>query len=330
MLSGRGGGTSSSNLTRWLRTVPQCRMSRASILLLVLVALTLSWTVTVWRTDPTSPRLHASLPCTPVTGADCTCPTQVLQAIEQLERLKTEVHSSVITAPVTPAAPAPLVPATSGDSGKPFLLIAIPSMPRAADYLTSVLDALDSQLVHEADDPMYGSIHVWVMNNAPVGTAHPVFDSNRARFEGRSEFRFLTNDHSLTDPPGAPQGEHSGTPDMPGARVRKQTRDIARLMQLAAGQSRYYLAMEDDFIVCPHALRIVEHSLRKASRGRLSLTAPPPPPSLLQLQQDWITIKIGYGFNGLMLHNNQDLQQFATYLLQHQTRRPPVRETAAQ
>lgn len=134
---------------------------------------------------------------------------------------------------------------------------------------------------------------------------------------GPAGVSLLVNEHTLQELPGASRHDQNGAADKPGVRVRKQTRDIARLMQLAAGQSRYYMAMEDDFLACPHALRMVEHALRKATATASSPNAPPP------LHQAWITVKFSYGFNGLVLHNNEDLAHFAEYLLEHQGRRPP-------
>jgi hypothetical protein len=160
---------------------------------------------------------------------------------------------------------------------------------------------------------MYGQVVVWVMNNAVVADghqAHPAFEAMRARYADRTEFRFLTNDHTLTDPPNALQHESANAP---GSRVRKQTRDIVRLMQMAAGASQFYLAMEDDFLACANALPIVLHALRKAAALRAHALP----------GGDFITLKFGYGFNGLLLHNNADLVEFARYLLVHQARRPP-------
>ena len=237
------------------------------------------------------------------------CGTRVNEAIMQLETLKSEMHGGVVTA--TPSSAA-------ASTRKPFLIIGIPSMPRAADYLTGVLAAIDRQLVHDPSDPMFNSIQVWVMNNVKkesgaTFSAHPVFDQNKSLYTNRVEFRFLTNDHSLSD--ANPQDRDPGMADRPGWQVRKQTRDIVRLMQMAKEESQYYMAMEDDFELCPHTLRIIEHALRKAAAAQLTTTTP---------MQEFITMKFSYGFNGFLLHNNGDLIEFARYLIEHQARRPPV------
>ena len=262
-----------------------------------------------------APIAEAKEPCVCPANGDCS--RQVDQAIAQLEQIKSQMHRAA-PAQTNLGAVAPTADATalvtSGASRPPaFLLIAIPSFPRTggADYLTTVLAALDRQLEHDSADPMYAQIVVWVMNNAPPDMPNPVFESNRLRYEGRAEFKFLVNDHSLPNP--LPGQDDPGSADVPGARVRKQTRDIVRLMQVARGASLYYLAMEDDFEPCPNALRMVEHMLRKAA-------------ALVPTQalgHDWVSFKLGYGFNGYMMKNNRDLDEFANYLLQHQRRRPP-------
>jgi len=247
--------------------------------------------------------------------ADCKCPDTVLQAIAQLEQLKSELRGGSTNVALQPAPPLPSLPAVADSASRPpLLLIGIPSFPRSsgADYLGRVLEALEAQMVSDASDPMYGQVAVWVMNNAPAGTAHPAFESAREKFAGRErEFRFLANDHTLVDPRAG--SNDAASPNVPNARVRKQTRDIVRLMQMASGASQYYMAMEDDFLLCANTLPMILHSLRKAAAlRRHNLPG-----------GDFVTLKFSYGFNGLLLRNNEDLQVFAQYLLAHQARRPP-------
>jgi hypothetical protein len=259
------------------------------------------------------------------------CGTRITNAIQQLEALKTEMHlsASPSTAPAAtavatpcPACPSPASssPTSSSSSSRlPLLIIGIPSMPRAADYLTPTLQAIDRQLVKDERDPMYHAVHVFVMNNVapdqPGGAlpAHTSFLSNSQLYQNRLEFHFLANDHAIPDP--APQNEVEGTADRPGKAVRKQTRDIARLMREVEGKSTYYMAMEDDFELCPNTLNIIQHSLRK---GSAFLTASPAAPLA-----DWISMKFSYGFNGFLVRNNRDLQQLAAYLLLRERERPP-------
>lgn len=193
-------------------------------------------------------------------------------------------------------------------------------MPRAADYLSPVLRAIDKQLARDPLDPMYAMIHVWVMNNvAPTGgnaalPPHASFDANQAAYRDRPEYHFLQNDHAIVEPP-LPAGGDRDFPDKPSASVRKQTRDIVALMRAAHGRSTYYLAMEDDFELCPNTLRILEHALRKGSYPTPEQTPAP--------LADWISMKFSYGFNGFLLRNNEDLRQLGEYLLMKQRLRPP-------
>ena len=271
-------------------------------------------------------------------ATECVCPSNetsdrcaaaVADAIATLERIKVEMHSPAsgpVSAPAKSSDVAtPVSSVVPSSSLKPLLLIAIPSMPRAADYLTGVLGALDRQLAKDPLDPLFLRTEIWVMNNAAAGVEHPAFEANRLIYANRPEFRFLRNDHALTDP--NPLVQLVGA-DVPSSKVRKQTRDIVRLMQVASEASQYYLAMEDDFEICAHGLRIVEHLLRKAHwEGQSPTTPTTSTPAAAAAAADasarWITIKMGYGFNGLLLHNDLDLQIFAAYLLEHQSRRPP-------
>lgn len=260
------------------------------------------------------------------------CAERVTKAILKLEELKSEIYlpppapTATNTAVTAITSPMTIVPK------KPFLIIGIPSIHRpSVDYLTPVLEALERQFTYEPEDPMFGQIQVWIMNNMKDepyqstttttggdGTSlpkHTSWESNKLKYSGRpgQEFRFLTNDHVLQD--AIPLARDRGSADAPGWIVRKQTRDIVRLMQVAKGESSYYLAMEDDFEICPNGLRIIEHAIRKAA-----FAGPNATPDLAS----WITMKFSYGFNGFMLKNNEDLQEFGRYLLVHQARRPPV------
>lgn len=64
------------------------------------------------------------------------------------------------------------------------------------------------------------------------------------------------------------------------------------------------MCMEDDFIICPNTIRALHYMISK------SYTVNP----------EWLTIKLSYGMNGFILHNNKDLQVFAKYLLDGQRR----------
>ena len=260
-----------------------------------------------------SHKIRNIIPCDCTTNGGNTntdCDKRVNDAIQRLESLKTNLNlgQPVIMPPATTI---PLT-ASSTSANKPFLIIGIPTMPRASvDYLSTTLASIERQLTRDPSDPMYQQIQVWVMNNAPSDAAHESFARNQAKYRDRSEFRFLSNDHLLVDPVG-PDARDVGSADRPGFRVRKQSRDIARLMQVAKDASQYYMAMEDDFTICTNTFHIVTHAIRKSQHYQAVM------------KQDWVTLKFSYGFNGFAFKNNQDLQAFAEFLVTHQARRPPV------
>ena len=62
----------------------------------------------------------------------------------------------------------------------------------------------------------------------------------------------------LTKDPKALATAHNdpGTPNRPGYRVRKQTRNIALVMRRCEGRGRFYLFLEDDMRFCPFGLQV--------------------------------------------------------------------------
>ena len=59
--------------------------------------------------------------------------------------------------------------------------------------------------------------------------------------------------------------------------------------------------------LCTHALIALRYLINRATYYR----------------KDWISIRVSYGMNGIIMRNDQDLSTFADYLDQHQRRRPP-------
>lgn len=124
----------------------------------------------------------------------------------------------------------------------------------------------------------------------------------------REIFIFTSNDNRLFD--ANPSATDIGSPNVPGFRVRKQTRDIVRIMQWAQQvKSHYYLFMEDDFQMCSRTLSLLSYYTDKASRQHGA--------------EGWLSLKVSYGMNGFLLRNDVDLLTFGEYLLEHQARRPP-------
>jgi hypothetical protein len=69
----------------------------------------------------------------------------------------------------------------------------------------------------------------------------------------------LTPDPLTLDPrPHSTPLNDPGTPNKPGYRVRKQTRNIAAVMRQGEGKGRYYLFLEDDMRFCPSGLLSIQ------------------------------------------------------------------------
>ena len=130
--------------------------------------------------------------------------------------------------------------------------------------------------------------------------------------ELKAQVRGLPNGDAVTfrdlrgteaDPLGT---DDTGSPNRPGALVRKQTRDIAATMKAALGMGELYLFLEDDMEICARGLEAIRHVVEKAA-----IYSP-----------NWLALRFSYGMNGILLRQ-ADAAVFADYLLEHQARRPP-------
>jgi len=186
---------------------------------------------------------------------------------------------------------------------KAWLAVGIPSFarPQHTNYLQQTLDSIFGQLPRDPSDPFFGDIVVVVMNN--YGPGHEAFDAakgNHAPPDPRAgHVVFLDNDNSLGDPSGLKGDE--GDKNIPGHRVRKQTRDLVALLRASKGRAEYYMFLEDDMIFCPHGFLAIHYLLTKAEL----------------YHPDWIAVRASYGMNGIFLHD-KDIEPFADYLLEHQ------------
>lgn len=199
---------------------------------------------------------------------------------------------------------APRAPHTAA---RPWLVVGIPTVPRSIDYLTPTLQAIYAQLSSDETGLLFGRVLVAVVNNGPKGEAHAPFEAAKQRFGSSlhaASFVFIDDHERNADPMSG--ANDVGTPDVPGARVRKQTRDVASVLGALADRGEYYLFMEDDFSLCPHALLAIHYMIEKAHR----------------LHGDFISVRMSYGLSGIVMHT-RDLAAFGAYLLEHQARRPP-------
>lgn len=215
---------------------------------------------------------------------------------------------------------------------RPWLVIGIPTVPRSnsLDYLNPTLDYILQQLppLSRAADPFFGRVLIVVMNQAH-GVPHPAFDAAVERFHGKdtstrgsgggnslldgghphhpkgSYLRFVTNPK-----PRAETGRTGGDANKPGPVVRQQTLDVIALLDaLIEGLNplpAHYMFMEDDFRLCPHALRTLEYLLDRAYRQ----------------DPDWIMVRVCFGLNGGVIQG-RDLPVLADYLRDSVARRPP-------
>ena len=50
-----------------------------------------------------------------------------------------------------------------------------------------------------------------------------------------------------------------------GSQVRRQTRNIASVLRAASDRGRYFLFLEDDMLLCPHAMRAAVYLVDRAT-----------------------------------------------------------------
>lgn len=119
-----------------------------------------------------------------------------------------------------------------------------------------------------------------------------------------SYVEFVEEAARLPDP--FPDRKDEGSPNKPGYKVRKQTRNIVSVMRAAAGRGEYFLFSEDDMLLCPNGMMATLSLLERAK----------------SYDPDWIAIRASFGMNGIFM-KSADLRFFSDYLIEHQARRPP-------
>jgi len=93
---------------------------------------------------------------------------------------------------------------------------------------------------------------------------------------------------------------------VPGYRVRKQSRNIAAVVNKVANMGRYYLFLEDDMEFCPYGVMAIQYMIEKSDR----------------YHPNWLAIRASYGMNGVVM-KAKDALVFADYMIRNQIRRPP-------
>ena len=91
---------------------------------------------------------------------------------------------------------------------------------------------------------------------------HKVFDKEKAAIEGSAHalhFRFVEKQVQQEDLFRNKEGDAN----VPGAKVRRQTRAVVALLREAVGTASHFVFAEDDFILCPHALRAMQYLISK-------------------------------------------------------------------
>jgi hypothetical protein len=135
---------------------------------------------------------------------------------------------------------------------------------------------------------------------------------------------FVVNGHAVFS--GHDGGDPFGSANVPGPRVRQQTRDVADLLSAAVAlhgvdgavepseRGDVYMFMEDDFRLCPSALAALAYLLAKAGHVH---DGPDP-----LLGKPWNAIRVSFGLNGALIRM-ADAPLLAGYFRSHLTRRPP-------
>ena len=191
-------------------------------------------------------------------------------------------------------------------SPRPWLRIALMSVGRSsgAEYLLHALRALLQSHPARVSDPLRSSIEIVVVNNHAPPEAHSVLLRAKQLYGGRVVF---------VEKEAAAARACRATPKVKGdvakEPVFRQTCDLVGGLEalLAMPPADHVLLMEDDWLVCPSALLALQYLLDKA----------------YAYDEDWLALRVSYGFNGVVVRGGADLRSLRRHLESHPWRRPP-------
>lgn len=295
-----------------------------------------------------------------------------------------------VAAPPQQQAPPP--PPSSGRPAVPTLVIGIPSVARSGDedYLLRTLGYIQEQTMghtspaaveEQGADPGAAlgphplRLRVLVVNNerGPGSKQHTAFEAAVAKYcppavcksltVGEHAVRTAASSESGGNPvfvfavngiPPVDDGADGGSPDVPGARVRRQTRDVTTMLDLATSlfgavpyvpapgaaapvpvpaavtplllpadaPASYFMFMEDDFRLCPRGLESLALLLARGDALAGAVAAGGGDAASSPLALPWNAIRVSLGLNGAILRSG-DVPALSSYYKEHLTRRPP-------
>jgi hypothetical protein len=211
----------------------------------------------------------------------------------------------------------PIIP-TSNTQFKTWLTLGIPTVGRKPPqpYLVKTLQSIADQLSTQHINNNNNIIKVIIIHHINPNTTsqdhhhhHEWFDIEKLHRKDDSRFDFIRMINPLNQQQTDQQLYDPGSSNRPGTRVQQQTRDIINTLRVIYEkyQPEFHLIMEDDFSLCPNALQIIYYLLHRAT---------------VVYGEDWLTIRVSYGFNGVLIHGS-DLIPLSNYLEKHIKRRPP-------
>jgi len=194
----------------------------------------------------------------------------------------------------------------------PWLIIGIPTVPRKltpnepqTPVLLRTLESLESQVSKPSfinqQSTKQPLVKVVVLNQRPSYSYdhdqhHHAFEEAKSKYENQNWIEF----HENYDPYNAPPYPEAAKIDAefankhqeaPTPRVKRQTLDVASLLKIVEGRSRYFLFYEDDFHFCDNALLHLMNMIERAN--------------LYYGENSWSAIRCSFGLAGIVMQNGR-------------------------